>query len=272
MTNTVEESSAMAVNNGCDLNCGSAFLHLMDAFKQGLLEEEKIDEAVTRLLEVRIRLGMLPEHPSPYVDVPYEKVECKEHVELSLEAARRCMVLLKNDGILPLKADKYKTIGVIGPNADSRPVLVGNYEGTSSEYITPIEGIRRRAGEDVKIYHSTGCDLYKDKLQGLYREKDGIAEALSVAEHSDLVIMCLGLDATIEGEEGDAGNEYASGDKLGLKLPGQQQELLEKVTAVGKPVVLVLSAGSAMDLSWADKNVNAIVDSWYPGARAMSLR
>ena len=88
-----------------------------------------------------------------------------------------------------------------------------------------------------------------------------------MAEQSDVVVMCLGLDATIEGEEGDAGNEYASGDKLGLMLPGLQEELLEAVAAVGKPVILVLSAGSAIDLSWAEEHVDAIIDSWYPGAR-----
>ncbi|MCQ4818580.1 glycoside hydrolase family 3 protein, partial [Agathobacter rectalis] len=98
-------------------------------------------------------------------------------------------------------------------------------------------------------------------------EKDRFKEALIMAEQSDVVVMCLGLDTTIEGEEGDAGNEYASGDKLGLMLPGLQEELLEAVAAIGKPVILVLSAGSAIDLSWAEEHVDAIIDSWYPGAR-----
>lgn len=104
-------------------------------------------------------------------------------------------------------------------------------------------------------------------MEFLAEEKDRFAEAVIVAERADAVIMCLGLDATIEGEEGDAGNEYASGDKPGLKLPGLQQELLETVTATGKPVILVLLAGSAIDLSWADNNVDAIICAWYPGAR-----
>ena len=185
-----------------------------------------------------------------------------------MEAARRSLVLLKNkDNFLPLDRKNVKTIAVIGPNANSRDALIGNYYGTSSRYITPLEGLQQYLGEDTRVLYAEGCHLYKDKVQGLAEEKDRFKEALIMAEQSDVVVMCLGLDATIEGEEGDAGNEYASGDKLGLMLPGLQEELLEAVAAVGKPVVLVLSAGSAIDLSWAEEHVDAIIDSWYPGAR-----
>lgn len=267
VTNTVEESAAMAVKNGCDLNCGSAFLHLYSAYKQGLIDEESITAAVERLMEVRIRLGMMKDYPSPYEDIPYSLVECKEHVELSLEAGRRSVTLLKNNGILPLKKENVKTIAVIGPNANSRDALVGNYIGTSSEYITPLEGIKQYLGEDTRVLYAEGCHLYKDKVEQLADVKDRFVEAELAAEQADVVIMCVGLDAFLEGEEGDAGNEYASGDKKDLRLPGLQQELLEKVTAVGKPVVLLVLAGSAMDLCWADEHVDAILDLWYPGAR-----
>lgn len=267
VTNSVEESAAMAVKNGCDLNCGSAFLHLYSAYKQGLIDEESITEAVERLMEVRIRLGMMKDYPSPYDDIPYNLVECKEHVDLSVEASRRSVTLLKNNGILPLKKENVKTIAVIGPNANSRDALVGNYIGTSSEYITPLEGIKQYVGEDTRVLYAEGCHLYKDKVENLADAKDRFVEAELAAEQADVVIMCVGLDAFLEGEEGDAGNEYASGDKKDLRLPGLQQELLEKITAVGKPVVLMVLAGSAMDLSWADKNVDAIIDMWYPGAR-----
>lgn len=261
------ESAALAVNNGCDLNCGCVFEKLIYAYKANLVTEETITEAVERLIELRLRLGTLPERGSKYDDIPYEVIECKEHKELANEATKRSMVLLKNDGLLPLKKDKIKTVGVIGPNANSRIALVGNYEGTSSEYITVLEGIQRYVGDDVRVFHAEGSHLWKDRLQGLCEAKDGFAEALTVAEHSDVVVLAMGLDATIEGEEGDAGNEFGSGDKKGLKLPGVQQELVEKVTAIGKPVVLLVLAGSAMDLSWANDNVNAIIQCWYPGAR-----
>lgn len=268
VTNTVEESAAMAVNNGCDLNCGSAFLYLNKAYEQGLVTEEAITAAVERLMEVRIRLGMLEDYPSPYTDIAYDVVECKEHVDYSIDVSKRSMVLLKNkDNILPLDKSKYKTIAVIGPNANSRDALLGNYIGTSSKYITPLEGIQDYVGDDIKILYSEGCHLYKDKVEALAEENDRFQEAIVAAEQSDLVVMCLGLDATIEGEQGDAGNEYASGDKLGLKLPGLQQSLLETITKVGKPVIVLLSAGSAMDLTWAQDNVDAILDTFYPGAR-----
>lgn len=158
---------------------------------------------------------------------------------------------------------------MIGPNANSRDALVGNYVGTSSQYITPLEGIQQYVGEEIRVLYAQGCGLYKDKVEGLGERKDRMQEAVIAVEHADVAVMCLGLDATIEGEQGDAGNEYASGDKLGLNLPGLQEELLETVAAMGKPVVVLLMAGSAIDLSWAEHNPNvkAIVDCWYPGAR-----
>lgn len=268
VTDSVERSAAMAVNNGCDLNCGSAFLHLGKALVQGFVSEEAITEAVERLVEVRIRLGMMEDYPSPYENISYDKVECKEHTALSVEAARRSLVLLKNkDHILPLDKKKLRTIAVIGPNANSRDALVGNYTGTSSLYITLLEGIQQYVGDEIRVLYAQGSHLYKDKVEFLAEKKDRFQEAVMAAEQADAVIMCLGLDASIEGEEGDAGNEYASGDKPDLKLPGQQQELLETITAVGKPVIFVLLAGSAMDLSWADRHVDAIIAAWYPGAR-----
>ena len=261
------ESAALAVNNGCDLNCGCVYEKLLYAYKAGLVTEDTITESVERLIELRLRLGTLPERGSKYDDVPYEMVECKEHKELSIEAAKRSMVLLKNDGLLPLKKDDIKTIGVIGPNSNSRIALVGNYEGISSEYITVLEGIQHYVGEDVRVFHSDGTPLWKDRMHVLSEARDTFAEAMTVAEHSDVVVLAMGLDSTIEGEEGDAGNEFGSGDKKGLKLPGLQQELVEKITAIGKPVVLLVLAGSALDLRWADENVNAIIQCWYPGAR-----
>ena len=269
VTVTPTDSVQLALENGCDLNCGNAFLHLGKALEQGLVREEMITAAVERLMDVRIRLGMMEGYPSPYAQIPYEKVECKEHIQLSIEAARRSLVLLKNkDNILPLDRKKLHTIAVIGPNADSREALIGNYMGTSSEYITPLEGIRQYAGEEIRVLYAQGCHLYKDQVEALAAKKDRFQEAVFAAERADAVIMCLGLDATLEGEEGDAGNAYAGGDKPDLRLPGLQQELLETVAATGKPVVLILLSGSAIDLSWADEHIDAVLQAWYPGARA----
>ena len=268
VTKTAPESAALAVNNGCDTNCGTMYLNLMIAYREGLISEEKINESVTRLMMTRMKLGMFDRDENvPFADTPYEVVDCEEHRALALKASKESLVLLKNDGVLPLKKDGLKSIAVIGPNADSRDALMGNYFGTPSRYITVLDGIREILPDTVRINYSQGCHLYRDKVEGLAMPNDRIAEAVAAAEKSDVVVLCLGLDATIEGEEGDAGNEYGAGDKFDLSLPGLQQQLLEAVTAAGKPVILVLLSGSALSVTWADKNVPAIVQAWYPGAQ-----
>ena len=197
VTATPEQSAAMALNAGCDLNCGVTYLHLLEALKQGLVTEESITEAAVRLFTTRFLLGLFDE--SEYDNLDYEVVECAEHIALADRAARESIVLLKNDGILPLNVDKLKTIGVIGPNADSRKPLVGNYHGTSSEYITVAEGIRDHVGGKVRVLFSEGCGLFEDKTEALAFAGDRLAEARIVAEHSDVVVLCLGLDETLEG-------------------------------------------------------------------------
>lgn len=269
VTKTAPESVALAVNNGCDVNCGNMYLNLLIAYNEGLVDEKTIDESVSRLMMTRMKLGMFDsDEKVSYSSIPYDVVDCKEHNKLALEVAKDSLVLLKNeDNILPLDKNSLKSIAVIGPNANSRDALIGNYFGTASQYITALDGIREALPDSVRINYSEGCHLYKDSIQGLSRQNDRIAEAITVAEKSDIVIMCLGLDASIEGEEGDAGNEYASGDKIDLNLPGLQQQLLEAVHATGKPIILVLLSGSALSVTWADTNVQAIVQAWYPGAQ-----
>jgi beta-glucosidase len=217
----------------------------------------------------RMKLGMFDSDENvPYSSIPYDVVDCKRHNELALEVAKDSLVLLKNkDNLLPLDKKSLKSIAVIGPNANSRDALIGNYFGTASQYVTVLDGIREALPASVRINYSEGCHLYKDKVQGLARPNDRIAEAITTAEKSDIVIICLGLDASIEGEEGDAGNEYASGDKIDLNLPGLQQQLLEAVHVTGKPIILLLLSGSALSVTWADTNVPAIIQAWYPGAQ-----
>lgn len=265
VTATPAESAAMALNAGCDLNCGVTYLHLLEALEQGLVTEESITEAAVRLFTTRFLLGLFG--TSEYDGLGYDVVECDEHLALADRAARESIVMLKNDGILPLDLDKIKTIGVIGPNADSRKALVGNYHGTSSEYVTVAEGIREYVGGRARILFSEGSGLFEEKTENLAVAGDRLAEAQIVAEHSDVVILCLGLDETLEGEEGDTGNSYASGDKLDLLLPKSQRDLMEAVASTGKPVVLCLMAGSAMDLRYPAEHFNAILQLWYPGAR-----
>lgn len=266
VTTTATQSAAMALKAGCDVNCGVTYLYLLKAYEEGLVTEEDITEAAVHLFTTRFLLGLF-DH-TEWDGVGYEVVDCKEHQQKNEEMARESCVLLKNDGILPLNRDAVKTIGVIGPNADSRLALIGNYHGTASEYITVLDGIRREAGEDIRILYSEGCHLWRDRVEGLAFANDRISEAVITAKHSDVVVLCLGLDETLEGEEGDAGNPMGdSGDKSDLNLPKSQQELLKAVAETGKPVILCMLAGSAIDLTYADSHVNAILQAWYPGAR-----
>lgn len=265
VTCTAKESAAMALNAGCDVNCGNTYLHILKAYQDGLVTEEAITTAAVRLFTTRYMLGLFD--GSEFDQISYDKVECKEHLALAREAAEKSFVLLKNDGILPLKKDTLKAVGVIGPNADSRSALIGNYHGTATEYVTILDGIRRYLGDDVRVYYSIGAELCKDKTEMLAYKYDRLSEAKIVAEQSDVVILCVGLDELLEGEEGDAGNAYASGDKVSLKLPDSQLALMEAVAETGKPVVLCLCAGSDIDMSYANEHFNAVLQLWYPGAQ-----
>ena len=268
ITKTPLESAAMAMNNGCDVNCGCMFPNLRDAVKGGYVEEARLDEAVTNLMECRMKLGMFEEEGTvPFDVIGYEQVDTAENKSLNLEISRKSLVLLKNqDNLLPLDLTGIKSIGVIGPNADSRKALVGNYEGTASRYVTVLEGIEDYVGERARVYYSEGCHLYQDRTSNLAQENDRMSEVKAVCSVSDVIVAVLGLDSSVEGEEGDTGNEFASGDKLDLKFPGLQSEILRAAYESGKPVILVSMTGSAMELDWEDSHIPAIIQAWYPGA------
>ena len=266
LTGTAAESAAMALKAGCDLNCGCAYQSILQAYKEGLITEEDITRSAVRLFTARCLLGILGDEGSEYDDIPYEVIECDAHLALACEASAKSCVLLKNNGLLPLNAESCGTLGVIGPNANSRSALIGNYHGTASRYITVLEGIQEQTAGRCRVLYSAGCALSGDRVEPLAQPYDRIAEAVAVAEHSDTVLLVLGLDETLEGEEGDTGNSYYSGDKPDLLLPEPQQILLERVLAVGKPTAVILMAGSAIDLSTAREDAAAILLAWYPGA------
>ena len=274
VTEDAVHSVALAANMGCDVNCGNLFKVLGECVKSGLVSEERLDEMVETLIRTRLKLGMKvgkygEDYDNPYNDIKYSACDSDENRDFNRRVAEQCAVLLKNDKkLLPLNLDRIETIGVIGPNADNRRALVGNYEGTSSEYVTILDGIREYAEKYHKrIMYSQGCHLCNDKVEGLGQPGDRDAEVMAVCDASDVVICVMGLDSGLEGEEGDQGNQYASGDKPDLNLPGRQEEILKLAASSDKPVVLVLLGGSALAINRADKEIPAILYGGYPGAQ-----
>ncbi|MFN7994906.1 MAG: glycoside hydrolase family 3 C-terminal domain-containing protein [Bryobacteraceae bacterium] len=425
---TAAEGVAMAVKAGCDLDCGLEYENIVPAVKQGLLSQKDVDGAVRRLLIARFRLGMFdPPEKVKWAQIPYSVNESPEHQQLALEAARKSIVLLKNQGgLLPLSKN-LKTIGVIGPNADSVEVMLGNYNGEPSHPVTPLQGIRQKVGASSKVLYARGSDLAEGMpsfetvpsaalftskelerhgLQGEYFntanfngrayigkafvseamrkavempanpqplflridpqvefdwrdgaprpgmdndnfgvrwtgylkppesgkyqlgatglnsfevyldgrllvQRDNVherayeyqtvelqagklypirvdfhevhgdadirlvwvpphrgyeVEALRVAKESDVVLMFLGLSPRLEGEEMKVKVEgFSGGDRVRLAIPGVQEALLQRISATGKPVVLVFLNGSAVAVNWARDHVPAIVELWYPG-------
>ncbi|MGN1137430.1 MAG: glycoside hydrolase family 3 C-terminal domain-containing protein [Oscillospiraceae bacterium] len=258
VTSNAVESAALAIKNGCDLNCGCTYANLLAALDERLITNEDIRKACIHLMRTRVRLGMFDES-CEYDSIPFETVSCENHKNAVLECAEKSMVLLKNNGILPLDKNKVKNVAVIGPNAASKAALEGNYCGTADKYVTFIDGIDFGG----RVIYAEGCHLYKDRTSGLAQSNDKLAEAVAAAECADVVILCLGLDAAIEGEEGDTGNEFSSGDKRDLRLPESQRILAEAVMKTGKPVIAVCASGSAINLEF---DPDAVIQAWYSGS------
>lgn len=259
VTANAAESAALAVKNGCDLNCGCAYNSLIEAVESGLISEAEIDTALRRVLTTRFELGMFdPDHTVPHAAISTAVVNCAEHRELARRAAAETVVLLKNDGILPLNRDKLGAVAVVGPNAMSRKPLLANYYGYAPTMITPFDGILDAVAPGTLVHYVEGCGLRNDSPV----EQKPLE---AVANDSDVVIAVMGFSPELEGEEGEVADSDGGGDRNRITLPGRQEEMLRVLAAQGKPVVLVIAGGSPIDLSWARENVAAIVNVWYPG-------
>ena len=399
------EAGAIAIKAGTDLNCGVVYRDLQQSIDSGFIKENKVDLSLKRLLKARFQLGMFdPSQIVEYSKIPIEVNDCAKHRKLALETAQKSIVLLKNkNNFLPLKKD-IKTIAVIGPNSDDLEVLLGNYNGTPTDPITPLRGIREKLDKNTSVIYAHGCDwadgmpklfqvpaaqlshlengkevaglvgeyfdnnemkgnpvitksveivsfnfwdkapvegindddfavkwtglltapetgkyllgcfgngyriflgdsLLKEyenrhepiqryvevqlikgkkyslrvdafnkygdcqidfrwKIPGKYYRK----EALEAAQKADVVVMVMGLSPRLEGEEMDVPVEgFKGGDRTTLELPALQEELLKAIYQVNQKIVLVLINGSALSINWADQNLPAIVEAWYPG-------
>ncbi len=259
VTSSPAESAALALNNGCVLNCGYAYAQMLAAHEMGLVDEETITEAAVKLFTARFRLGMFADD-CEYDKLGYDVVDSKEHAALNLKMARESIVLLKNDGILPLDNKPELRIAVIGPAADDRDTLLGNYNGTPSSYTTIYEGIRRACRG--KVYYARGCDYFRGDSDNW--DEHYVREAQLAADRSDVVIMCLGLSPAYEGEEGHFGH---GGDKADIELPQAQRTLFEAVASRGKPVIFINVSGSAMNLCRQDEMCRAVLQFFYGGSR-----
>ena len=399
---TEAEASALAVKAGTDLTCGREYKSLVQAVKDGLIKEAEIDVAVKRLMTARFKLGMFdPPEMVPYARIPFSENASEAHRQLSLRAARESLVLLKNQtNTLPLKKD-LKTIAVIGPSADNLGVLLGNYNGQPTKYVTPLAGIQAKVSANTKVLYSPalyapgvlvepiptsvlsnngpglraeyfnnrelkgtpvlvrndaqvnfewgamspGQAISEDNFSvrwtgklhapesGTYQigiagnggmrliidnqtvveeltnrrtrslnkdvtleagrsydirleyfengnqysaaklnwappsgDKSLREDALEKSRQADAVVMVLGITPSVEGEEMEVKVDgFRGGDRTEIGLPKPQEELIKEVQALGKPVVLVLLGGSALAVNWANENVPAILDAWYPG-------
>ena len=257
VTNTVAESAALSVKSGCDLCIGDAYQELPRAYEEGLIDESVIDAAVVRLFTARFRLGMFADD-CEYDKIPFETVDCEENQALNLQMARESIVLLKNDGILPLSKDKK--IAVIGPCAADEAPLYGNYCGRASETVTLLRGIKEKA---KRVTYAKGSEYLCEPRP--YEERTE-SEALAVASRADVIVLCMGISPAMEGEEVDGDYGTEGGDKRSIELPAVQMRLFEKLAALGKPMVYVSVSGSCLALKKQDAACNAVVQCFYPGA------
>jgi len=267
ITSTPEESAAMALNAGCDLNCGCTYPILTVAFKQGLVTEEAINTALTRLLKTRFKLGMFdPPGSGKYDKLDRKIINCDKHKDLALKAAHKSIVLLKNDNnLLPLDSNP-KRIGVTGPAAANAHTLFGNYYGVSSRFITILEGLGEKTRDKFgfNLEYRQGCLMYCEskKNTGFAGLSPQTTNQLQ-KEAPDVTIAVLGLDGAIEGEEGDAIASDSNGDRDTIELPQWQLNYLKFVRTCGKKVVLVLTGGSP--IAFPENIADAVIFAWYSG-------
>ena len=351
---TAAEASAIAVKAGTDLTCGTEYRSLVDAVKSGLITEAEIDTSLQRLMVARFKLGMFdPPERVPWSKIPYSVVDSADHRKLALEAARKSIVLLKNEKeVLPLKASVRK-IAVIGPSADDEDALLGNYNGFSNKHVTPLDGMKQQFAGKAEIRYAMGATYtsqtgatipaavldppmhpvapgpgmpssyngtlrapvtgeygftargggfrqpppklfvedqevsagkpvmleagkaYKLRIEGgttaqwMPPADPLLAEAVAAVKDADVAVAFVGLNPNLEGEEMRVTVPgFAGGDRTDLNLPASQEKLLAAAFETGKPVIVVLTSGSAVAINSAKDKAAGILAAWYNGEEA----
>jgi len=253
----LQQAGEQAINAGVDMDLqGAVFMeHLAKSVAEGKVDVKRVDAAVKSILEMKYRLGLFAD-PYRYSDEAREKatVYRADFLEAARDVARKSMVLLKNDGALPLAASA-RSIAVIGPLGDSKADMIGSWSAAGDRKTRPVtllEGMQARAPKGQTVTYAQGAS-YAFEDAG---KTDGFAEAIALARKSDVIVAAMG-------ERWDMTGEAAS--RTSLDLPGNQQALLEELKKTGKPIILVLMSGRPNSIGWANDNLDAIVEAWYPG-------
>jgi beta-glucosidase len=268
-----KEACALAIQAGVNIELPEpdCYLRLAELVRKGVLQESQLDELVAPMLFWKFQMGLFDD---PYVD-PAEAervVGCEMHAQLALQAARETITLLKNEGgLLPLDAERIKTIAVIGPNAN-RSVL-GGYSGVPKSEVTVLDGIQARLGKRAKVLYSEGCKItiggswVQDAVTPSDPEEDRkqIAEAVKVARRADAIVLAIGGN---EQTSREAWSPTHLGDRPSLDMVGRQDELVKAMIATGKPVIVLLFNGRPLSINYVSQHVPAILECWYPGQEA----
>jgi beta-glucosidase len=256
---TKTEAAALALSRGVDLNCGDTYTKLPEAVRQGLLKETQVDSALAILLRTRFKLGLFDgQNATPYDKLGPEVVNSAAHRALAKEVALKSMVLLKNNGVLPLRPDLGKYF-VTGPNATSVEALLGNYYGVNGQMSTILEGLVSAVQPGSQIEYKQGALLDRPNI-------NPIDWTTGEAKQTDAILVVLGITGLLEGEEGESIASAHTGDRLDYNLPQNQIDFLKKLRQGSKtPIIAIITGGSPMNLSEVHELADAVLLTWYPG-------
>ena len=253
------EASALALKRGVNLECGNSFPYLVEAVKKGLVTEKEIDSSLSILLRTKFKLGLFdPLGSTPYDTLSESSINNNAHRALARKVAQQSIVLLKNNGILPLKNDLAKYF-VTGPNAASMDALMGNYYGVNDHYVTILEGLTAAIKDGSQLQYRVGTPLVGDNTRATNF-------STGEAKESDATIVVMGITGYLEGEEGESVLSKTGGDRLDYNIPANQIEYLKALKNNNtKPVIAVITGGSPMNLTEVHEIADAVVLVWYPG-------
>ena len=257
-------AAADAVIHGTDVDCGrEAYKGLLKAVADNLITEAQIDVSLKRLFEIRFRLGMFdPADKVPFSQIDSLALRKESHTAHALKMAQQSIVLLKNDGVLPLKKESLKKIALVGPNVNNPEVQLGNYNGIPAKSITPLDGLKAKL-PGVDIVYEEGCGYTGD---GSGVDFKATADK---TKDADVIIFIGGISPRLEGEEMKVSYPgFFGGDRTSILLPKLQTDMMKALKATGKPVIFVMMTGSALSAPWEAANINAIVNAWYGGEYA----